>query len=215
MSDVIKVDLPEWFNEGSEPPQDKKSAGWETGERPAPAWFNWLFHHAYEALEDVQTNTLIIMAGEEEERPTPEEENRIYIATDTDKIWRDTGSDWTEVGITDHGNEYHTEDFQNASDVGQAIENHADKTTDVHGVEDGDIESTEGAQNKADTAESNANNYTDAHEAKDAPHDEHLDRRGDEMSGDLEMQGRNAVLLGDRFEVYYNDTDDSLEIEVV
>ena len=47
----IYEDLPEWFNEGTEPDDEKKEEGWEPGERPAAGFWNWFMNRTAEALE--------------------------------------------------------------------------------------------------------------------------------------------------------------------
>jgi len=46
--------LPEWLNEGTEPPQSKKNEGWQVREKPPAGWFNWLFNRAFKALQELQ-----------------------------------------------------------------------------------------------------------------------------------------------------------------
>src|SRR5690606_4114514 len=69
-------------------------------------WFNWFFHRVFESLLELESATLArvvneagvpgIMAGPESQRPaaSPETEGRIYIATDTKRVFRDRGNGW-------------------------------------------------------------------------------------------------------------------------
>jgi hypothetical protein len=45
---------PEWNNTGTEPPQTKKDAGFDPGEKPPAQWFNWLFNKIYQAIQELQ-----------------------------------------------------------------------------------------------------------------------------------------------------------------
>ena len=49
----IMTKPPEWYNQGSEPPENKKVTGWEIDERPPAGWFNWLFHRGYQSLLEI------------------------------------------------------------------------------------------------------------------------------------------------------------------
>ncbi|MED1801771.1 hypothetical protein [Brevibacillus porteri] len=50
----FKEKLPEWLAPGTEPPESKKVNGWLPGDKPPSDYFNWLFHHAYLALKELQ-----------------------------------------------------------------------------------------------------------------------------------------------------------------
>lgn len=45
---------PEWNNIGTEPPQSKKDAGFEPGEKPPAQWVNWLINKIYLAVKELQ-----------------------------------------------------------------------------------------------------------------------------------------------------------------
>ncbi|MED1858404.1 hypothetical protein P4V75_16455, partial [Brevibacillus reuszeri] len=47
--------LPEWYAPGTEPPESKKTAGWDPGDKPPAGYFNWLFNKAYLALKELQS----------------------------------------------------------------------------------------------------------------------------------------------------------------
>jgi len=46
--------LPQWENEGTQPPQSKRVEGWLPNEKPPASWFNWLFHRTYKSLQELQ-----------------------------------------------------------------------------------------------------------------------------------------------------------------
>ncbi len=47
--------LPEWNEQGTEPPQSKKDEGWQAEEKPPAGWFNWLFNRIYEAIKEIRS----------------------------------------------------------------------------------------------------------------------------------------------------------------
>lgn len=47
--------LPQWENEGTEPPLSKRNQGWQPNEKPPASWFNWLFGRTYKALSELQS----------------------------------------------------------------------------------------------------------------------------------------------------------------
>jgi len=97
---------------GPKPPQNiTHELGWEVGSHPPAPWFNWFFHRVFESLLELEAAALArvvnetgvpgIMAGPESQRPaaSPETVGRIFIATDTRRIYRDTGSAWDLIGV--------------------------------------------------------------------------------------------------------------------
>src|SRR5690606_33382208 len=46
--------LPQWENEGTQPPQSKRAEGWLPNEKPPASWFNWLFGRTYRVLKEFQ-----------------------------------------------------------------------------------------------------------------------------------------------------------------
>lgn len=52
--------LPEWGNPGTEPPANKKQAGFLPGEKPPADWFNWLFNRGYKVLEEIRSKVELI-----------------------------------------------------------------------------------------------------------------------------------------------------------
>mgnify|MGYP007013983167 CR=1 FL=1 len=51
---AFEEQLPQWENEGTQPPQSKRVEGWLPNEKPPASWFNWLFHRTYKALQELQ-----------------------------------------------------------------------------------------------------------------------------------------------------------------
>lgn len=104
---AILTDPPEWEVPGTKPPRNIiEVVGWEVGSRPPAPWWNWFFYTVAKSLRELETATLAriineagvpgIMAGPESDRPdsTPETEGRIFIATDTKRMFRDRGNGW-------------------------------------------------------------------------------------------------------------------------
>ena len=46
--------LPTWNNQGVEPPESLKTAGWEANQKPPAPYFNWLQNTTYEAIKELQ-----------------------------------------------------------------------------------------------------------------------------------------------------------------
>lgn len=104
---AILTDPPEWEVPGTKPPRNIiEVVGWEVGSRPPAPWWNWFFYTVAKSLRELETATLAriineagvpgIMAGPESERPaaSPLTIGRIFIATDTKRIFRDMGGGW-------------------------------------------------------------------------------------------------------------------------
>ena len=51
---AFEEQLPQWENEGTQPPQSKRAEGWLPNEKPPASWMNWLFGRAYKALKELQ-----------------------------------------------------------------------------------------------------------------------------------------------------------------
>lgn len=47
--------IPDWKNEGTEPPQDLKDNGFYVKYKPAAAYFNWFWNFVFKSLEELQT----------------------------------------------------------------------------------------------------------------------------------------------------------------
>ncbi|AIQ61866.1 hypothetical protein PSTEL_00710 [Paenibacillus stellifer] len=47
--------LPDWTADGIEPPESKKSDGWQVNDHPPAGWLNWLFSRAHAALVEIRT----------------------------------------------------------------------------------------------------------------------------------------------------------------
>src|SRR5690606_6518265 len=97
----------EWRVPGQKPPPNIiEVLGWEVASHPPAPWFNWFFHRVFESLLELESATLArvvneagvpgLMAGPESERPaaSPLTIGRIFIATDTKRIFRDMGGGW-------------------------------------------------------------------------------------------------------------------------
>lgn len=52
----FKEKLPEWDNPGTEPPNSKKTVGWQVDERPPAAYMNWINNRIYEVVKELQKN---------------------------------------------------------------------------------------------------------------------------------------------------------------
>jgi len=50
--------LPEWNAVGVEPPPEKKTNGWDPGEKPPADYWNWQMHRTYKALQELQQKAL-------------------------------------------------------------------------------------------------------------------------------------------------------------
>lgn len=51
---AFEEQLPQWENEGTQPPQSKRVEGWLPNEKPPASWFNWLLNRTYKALKELQ-----------------------------------------------------------------------------------------------------------------------------------------------------------------
>src|SRR5690606_40401118 len=51
---AFEEQLPQWENEGTQPPQSKRVEGWLPNEKPPASWFNWLFGRTYRVLKELQ-----------------------------------------------------------------------------------------------------------------------------------------------------------------
>lgn len=56
---AFEEQLPQWENEGTQPPQSKRVEGWLPNEKPPASWFNWLFHRTYKALQELQEKSAL------------------------------------------------------------------------------------------------------------------------------------------------------------
>ncbi|AIQ63324.1 hypothetical protein PSTEL_09735 [Paenibacillus stellifer] len=48
-------ELPEWTAEGIEPPESKKSTGWQVDDHPPAGWLNWLFNRIYTTIVEIRS----------------------------------------------------------------------------------------------------------------------------------------------------------------
>ncbi|MBP2002560.1 hypothetical protein J2Z69_003646 [Paenibacillus shirakamiensis] len=49
--------LPTWEATGVEPPDTKKSSGWQAEDKPPAAWWNWLQNRTYKSIKELQTKS--------------------------------------------------------------------------------------------------------------------------------------------------------------
>lgn len=64
--------LPEWLEEGIEPPESKRKAGWQINDKPPAAWLNWFFNRVYKVMQEIRSkfdthtgdNTIHVTAAE-------------------------------------------------------------------------------------------------------------------------------------------------------
>jgi len=157
---AILSDPPEWRVPGQKPPQNIiEVLGWEVASHPPAPWFNWFFHRVFESLLELESATLArvvneagvpsIMAGPESERPAASQETvgRIYIATDTKRMFRDRGNGWDLLNTPDAIGAETPDGAQQKADAAaasalssalaytdSAVAAHANRTDNPHGV---------------------------------------------------------------------------------
>lgn len=142
---AILSDPPEWRVPGQKPPQNIiEVLGWEVASHPPAPWFNWFFHRVFESLLELESATLArivneagvpsIMAGPESERPAASQETvgRIYIATDTKRMFRDRGNGWDLLNTPDAIGAETPDGAQQKADA--AVAAHANRTDNPHQV---------------------------------------------------------------------------------
>ena len=142
---AILSDPPEWRVPGQKPPQNIiEVLGWEVASHPPAPWFNWFFHRVFESLLELESATLArivneagvpsIMAGPESERPAASQETvgRIYIATDTKRMFRDRGNGWDLLNTPDAIGAETPGGAQQKADA--AVAAHANRTDNPHQV---------------------------------------------------------------------------------
>src|SRR5690606_1676666 len=107
-------------------------------------WFNWFFHRVFESLLELESATLArvvneagvpgIMAGPESERPAASQETagRIYIATDTKRMFRDRGNGWDLLNTPEAIGAETPAGAQAKADA--AVAAHANRTDNPHRV---------------------------------------------------------------------------------
>jgi len=111
-----------------------------------------------------------IQAGPDASKPTPGTAGRLYVATDTQIIYRDTGSAWQKVGVVK---------WDDIEGKPSSFTPSAHKTTHAIGGSDalspGDIgaETPAGAQAKAEAAAGAVQSALNSHKAAAAPHSGH------------------------------------------
>lgn len=148
-------------------------------------------------------STPSIQAGADASKPSPGTAGRLYIATDTGKIYRDTGSSW-QIIATINWNDITGKPSTFTPSAHKST--HASGGSDALSPADIGAETPAGAQAKAAAAEANAKNYAD--ETK-------VSKAGDTITGILTMSGSNAINFGGKFTIAYNSVTNSLDITVV
>ena len=98
--------LPEWNEEGAEPPQSKKDEGWQAEEKPPAGWFNWLLNRVYKVLQELQGNA---------EHTSNKGEPDGYASLDGDGNVPEDELGNVD-GMEEHGNEYHEPNFATQED---------------------------------------------------------------------------------------------------
>lgn len=138
---AILSDPPEWRVPGTKPPRNIiEELGWEVASYPPAPWFNWFFNRVFESLLELEAATLArvineagvpgIMAGRESERPaaSPETVGRIFIATDTKRMYRDRGTGWDLLNTPE------AIGAETPAGAQEKVNAHAAKTDGVHGA---------------------------------------------------------------------------------
>lgn len=138
---AFEKELPQWKEKGVKPPQSKLDEGWKVQDKPPAAWLNWQMNKTYEALKEVQEK-----AAEKTEVATAIEDTKNY----TDQ--KVAGIDLTKI----------TPDSIGAVKKSDFDAHTADGTKHITVAERNtwnSKETPEGAQAKANAAETNAKNY--------------------------------------------------------
>lgn len=52
---ALEKTVPQWDAAGTEPPSSLKTTGWQAGQKPASAYFNWFWHSVSECLTELQS----------------------------------------------------------------------------------------------------------------------------------------------------------------
>lgn len=138
---AFEKELPEWKEKGVKPPQSKLDEGWKVQDKPPAAWLNWQMNKTYEALKEVQEK-----AAEKTEVATAIEDTKNY----TDQ--KVAGIDLTKINPDSIG-AVKKSDFDAHTADGTKHITVAERNTW------NSKETPEGAQAKANAAETNAKNY--------------------------------------------------------
>lgn len=147
-------ELPEWGNAGQRPPQSSIDEGYKPMDHPPADWFNWYQYTAYHALKELQE-----IGATQDDVSTALKTAKAY--TDELAGRRDNPNQVTKAQVG----------LGNVDNVQQATKtefnaHNTDLVRHITSTERSNWnakETTSGAQNKADTAEKNANTYTDQH----------------------------------------------------
>ncbi|MHA6167859.1 hypothetical protein [Bacillus mojavensis] len=155
-------ELPEWGNAGQRPPQSSIDEGYKPMDHPPADWFNWYQYTVYHALKELQE-----IGATQDDVSTALRTAKAY--TDELAGRRDNPNQVTKAQVG----------LGNVDNVQQATKtefnaHNTDLVRHITSTERSNWnakETTSGAQNKADTAEKNANTYTDQHiNDKSNPH---------------------------------------------
>jgi hypothetical protein len=138
---AFEKELPQWKEKGVKPPQSKLDEGWKVQDKPPAAWLNWQMNKTYEALKEVQEK-----AAEKTEVVSAIEDTKKY----TDQ--KVAGIDLTKI-TPDSIGAVKKSDFDAHTADGTRHVTASDRNTW------NTKETTDGAQAKANTAETNAKNY--------------------------------------------------------
>lgn len=79
--------LPEWHNEGIEPPDSKKQTGWEVLDKPPAGWLNWFFTRISKSVKELREKSV-----------TTEQMEEALSNINTDVIDSTTSTDKTKAG---------------------------------------------------------------------------------------------------------------------
>jgi len=105
-------------------------------------------------------NVPSIQAGLDGKKPAPSTVGRLYVATDTQILYRDTGTAWQKVGVVKWGD---IEGKPSSFPPSAHKSTHASGGSDALTPSDIGAETPSGAQTKANAAEANAKGYTNTH----------------------------------------------------
>lgn len=132
--------LPEWNDPGVEPPQSKKDAGFNPGEKPPAQWFNWLLNRIYKSIQELREKVVVKIEGKglSTNDYTSEEKNKLA---------------GIEAGATKYVHpSTHPASIIEESTVKRFV-------SDTEKVDWNSKETPSGAQARANAAETNAKNY--------------------------------------------------------
>ncbi|WP_289356407.1 hypothetical protein [Paenibacillus sp. S-12] len=162
---AFEKELPEWKEKGVKPPQSKLDEGWKVQDKPPAAWLNWQMNSTYEALSEIQEK-----AAEKTDVANALNDAREY----TDKKVKDI--DLSKITPESIGAAKQTDLNAHVQDTTKHVTIPERNTWNAK-------ETPEGAQAKANAAETNAKNAS-------------LPRTGGTISGNLAVT--NALTVAGR-----------------